>query len=349
MTEVIAEISGKAGIITLNRPKALNALNQNMVELLDQALRDFAVNDDVALVILRGAGERGLCAGGDIVALYNDAKENGVAGAKFWHDEYQLNHYISEYPKPYVAIMDGIVLGGGIGVSAHGSHRIVTDSTRMGMPEAGIGFVPDVGGSYLLSHAPHNLGVHLALTGVHIGAAEAIAADLADFYVAAGNIEPLLEKLCATGEVAVIEDFASTPSVAFADAIEEIAELYQADSVEEILNRLTDNPASWAQEAATKIQRNSPLALKATFESIQRARGKSLAEALETEYLVSNNMHSSADFCEGVRAQVIDKDRNPQWSPATLTEVTKEHVESIFAPLTDPRITPLKLVEKEKY
>lgn len=348
MSEVITEIRGKAGIITLNRPKALNALNQNMVELLGQALREFAANDDVAVVILRGAGDRGLCAGGDIVALYNDAIENGAAAAKFWHDEYQLNHYISQYPKPYVAIMNGIVLGGGIGVSAHGSHRIVTDDTRLGMPETGIGFVPDVGGSYLLSHAPGNLGVHLGLSGAHVGAAEAIAANLADFYVATADVEALVEQLCATGEVADIESFTSEPGPAFAGATQDIESIYDADSVEEILSRLESHPAPWASDTATKIKRNSPLALKATFESIRYAHDKTLAEALETEYVVSNNMHRSADFREGVRAQVIDKDRNPTWAPATLAELTNEEVQRIFAPLTDPRIAPLNLTNKEK-
>lgn len=348
MTEVLTEIRGKAGIITLNRPKALNALNQNMVELLQQALQDFAANDAVAVVILRGAGKRGLCAGGDIVALYNDAQENGTAAAKFWHDEYQLNYYISQYPKPYVAIMNGIVLGGGIGVSAHGSHRIVTDDTRLGMPETGIGFVPDVGGSYLLSHAPNNLGLHLGLTGAHVGAAEAIAANLADYYVKTADIAALIEQLCTIGEVASIAHFTSEPSPAYAGAVAEIKAVYDADSVEEILARLESHPAPWADDAATKIKRNSPLALKATFESLRYAHDKTLAEALETEYVVSNNMHRSADFSEGVRAQVIDKDRNPQWSPATLTELTNEEVKRIFAPLTDPRIAPLNLTDKEK-
>lgn len=349
MTEVVAEVRGKAGVITLNRPQALNALNQNMVELLDQALREFATNDDITLVILRGAGERGLCAGGDIVALYNDAKNNGIAGAKFWHDEYQLNHYISEYPKPYVAIMNGIVLGGGIGVSGHGSHRIVTDDTRLGMPETGIGFVPDVGGTYLLSHAPANLGVHLGLTGAHVGAAEAIATGLADFYVETSKLEPLVQQLCDTGDVSVIDDFTSVMEPAFAGAVDEISVAYEGSCVEDILEQLDAVASSWAAEAATKIRRNSPLAVKVTLESIQRARGKSLAEALETEYLVSNNMHRSADFREGVRAQVVDKDRNPRWSPSTLSEVTQEDVEKIFAPLTDTRITPLNLTEKEKH
>ncbi len=343
MTEVLAEVRGKAGIITLNRPKALNALNHNMVILLEQALREFANIDAVELVILRGAGERGLCAGGDIVALYHDAKNNGSEGAQFWHDEYQLNHYISEYPKPYVAIMNGIVLGGGIGVSAHGSHRIVTDDTRVGMPEVGIGFVPDVGGSYLLSHAPSNLGIHLGLTGVHVGAAEAIAAGLADSYVPINQLELLIDQLADSGDPAVIAEFSAPLDSAFDGAIAEISAAYDADSVVGILANLEKTQTEWAQAAATRIRRNSPLAVQVTFESIKRTKGMSLAAALEEEYLVSNNMHRSHDFSEGVRAQVIAKDRNPQWQPATLAEVTADQVAAIFAPLTDPRIQPLTL------
>ncbi|MDO5097245.1 MAG: enoyl-CoA hydratase/isomerase family protein [Corynebacterium sp.] len=341
--EVLTEIRGKAGIITLNRPKAMNALNHNMVGLMAKALKDYQDNDAVELVILQGAGERGLCAGGDIIALYNDARDNGLEGAKFWHDEYQLNLAISEYPKPYVALMTGIVLGGGIGVSAHGSHRIVTDNTRVGMPETGIGFVPDVGGSFLLSHAPDNLGIHLGLTGIHVGAPEAIAANMADYYVPQDDLPALVDKLCQTGSPDSIAEFARPAGEAFDGKQSEITAAYQAGSVAEILEHLDAVDSDWARDAAQRIRRNSPTAVKVTLESIRRAATMSLAEALEEEYRVSNNMHREPDFVEGVRAQVVDKDRNPTWRPATLDEVSDDSVAAIVGELRDSRIPPLNL------
>lgn len=340
--EVLVERRGKAGIITLNRPKALNALNYPMVLEMDKALKGFREDDGVELVILRGAGERALCAGGDIAELYRDAKEGGREGAQFWRDEYQLNHDIASFPKPYVAIMHGIVLGGGIGVSAHGSHRVVTDSTRVGMPETGIGFNPDVGGSFLLANAPHNLGIHLGLTGVHVGAAEAIAAGMADVYVPEARIEELVDALAADG-IGALQGFAGDPGEAFGGEVEVIEAAYAHDTVEEILAALDASDAAFAADAAKRIRRNSPVAVKVTLEYIRNAEGKTLKEALEEEFIVSNNMHSYPDFVEGVRAQIIDKDRNPQWTPPTLADVEKQLVEGILGELQATDIEPLTI------
>lgn len=348
MTTVIAEIVGKAGIITLNRPKAMNALTLEMVREMDACLQEWRADDNIALVIVRGAGERGLCAGGDVVGLYHDAKARGTEGATFWAEEYQLNLDIAQYPKPYVALQTGIVLGGGIGISAHGSHRIVTDSTRVGMPETGIGFVPDVGGTYLLARAADNLGVHLALTGAHVGAAESIACGLSDVYVPEDRLDAMVEALCETGDPGVIETYAQPLPEGFAAERAEMSRIYAADSVEQILEELDACEAAWAADAARRIRRNCPLALKVTLESVRVARSQNLAEALDTEFRVSNNMQRGTEFIEGVRAQLVDKDRSPKWNPATLEEVTPAAVAAMFGPIEDPRIADINLAEKEQ-
>ncbi len=346
--EVVTEVTGRAGVITLNRPAALNALTMPMVRHIADALEDWRHDDRVELVLLTGAGERGLCAGGDVIGLQRDALAGGLAGARFWAAEYPLNLAISCYPKPYVALMRGLVLGGGIGLASHGSHRIVTDGTRVGMPETGIGFVPDVGGSWLLTRRPGHLGTHLALTGSHVGPAEAIEVGLADAYVPAGRLDDLTDALCRTGDLALIEEAAGPAPGGFGRLVPQIEAAYTADTVAGILTRLDDltrrdGESSWARTAAARIRRNSPLALSVALESLRRAAGQTLAQALDTEFRVSVAMQRTHDFVEGVRAQLVDKDRAPRWRPATLAEVTAEDVATIFAPPADPRIVEPRL------
>ena len=180
--EVLVRADGGVGFLTLNRPKAINSLTHRMVTAMSDALTDWAGNDEIGAVVLDGAGERGLCAGGDVVAIYHSAKAGGAEARAFWFDEYRLNSLISNYPKPYVALMDGIVMGGGVGVSAHAGVRVVTETAKVAMPEVGIGFIPDVGGTYLLSRAPGELGLHAALTGAPFGAGDAIAMGFADHF-----------------------------------------------------------------------------------------------------------------------------------------------------------------------
>ncbi len=332
---VLTGIRGRAGIITLNRPQAMNALTHEMVTLIADALIQWRDHDEVDLIIIQGAGERAFCAGGDVVSLYEDALAEGEAGARFWAEEYELNQLIADYPKPYIALMHGFVLGGGVGVSAHGSHRIVTDSTRIGMPETGIGFIPDVGGSYLLAQAPDNLGIHMSLTGMHIGAADAIYTGFADFYIPEDKLEELVDKLVATGDVAAIDQLSTSAGEAFNGDVPAMAQAYHADSVEEILANLEKLDDTWAVKAAERIRRNSPTALKVSLESLQRAQGRTLAEALATEYRVSVNSQRSHDFIEGVRAQLVDKDRDPQWKPAQLSDITAQDVEAVFIPVRE--------------
>lgn len=329
------------GLITLNRPKAINALNHPMALAITEALRSWATDSEVRTVAVTGAGERGLCAGGDIVAIHQDAS-GGAANANsptgvFWRDEYILNALIGRYPKPYVVVMDGIVMGGGVGLSGHGSHRIVTERSKIGMPEVGIGFIPDVGGTYLLARTPGEIGTHVALTTARMGAGDAIAAGFADYYLASEHIPALLDTLrTETAEIAIAKFATDAPESALVAQQEWIDSCYRADTVEEIVARLQAHDAPEAAKAAVDILAKSPVALKVTLRSLRSARAATSLEAvLNEEYRVSIASLASHDLVEGIRAQVIDKDRNPQWSPATLAEVTAAQVDAYFAELGD--------------
>ena len=338
-SEVLFERRGRLGVVTLNRPKAVNALTAGMASAMLGQLTLWAEDDAVAAVLVRGAGDRGLCAGGDIVAIYRDILDGGGATADFWAEEYQLNSLIAGYPKPYITLMDGLVLGGGVGISAHGSFRIVTERTRMGMPETTIGFVPDVGGTLLLSRAPGESGTHAALTGAHLSGSDALFLGLADHFVPSAKLAALAETLEREAPDAAVERYAeqAPPSVLAAQR-EWINACYASDDAEEILRRLRSfagAAGAEAAETADTIEAKSPTAVKVALESLRRVRGLSLEEALEQEYRVGLRFLAGPDFREGIRAQVVDKDRNPHWQPATLTEVTRADVESYFDPLGD--------------
>lgn len=336
MTDVLLRTDGRAAHITLNRPRALNALNHGMIRAVDEALTAWEHDPAVHSVVITGAGERGLCAGGDIRAVHDDARDgDGTAAAAFWRDEYRLNARIAHYPKPYVAIMDGIVMGGGVGISAHGSMRIVTERSRVAMPETGIGFVPDVGGTHLLSRAPGELGTHLGLTGTQIGAADAVLCGLADHYVPSAALPALLADLAALpAQEAVARHEQPLPEAELPRHREWIDACYSAGTVEEIAERLLAYGDPAAKEAAETLLSKSPTSLKITLTALRRARrAGTLEAALDQEFRIACRMLATPDLVEGVRAQVIDKDRNPRWTPATLAEVTD--VEGFFVPLGD--------------
>lgn len=333
--DVLATRAGMLGHIVLNRPATLNALTHAMLRDIGATLHAWEDDDDVRTVLISGAGDRGLCAGGDIVAIYHDAQAGGGEAASFWADEYAVNAKIASYPKPYVAFMDGIVLGGGVGVSAHGSARVVTERTRIGMPEVGIGFAPDVGGSYLLSHAPGELGTHVALTGGMFTGADAIELGLADHFVPRQDLGPLARALEATQAAGAIARFArAAPPSTLAGQREWIDQCYSSDDATEIVDRLRASDVPEARAAASVLLAKSPTAVCVTLESLRRARRLgSLEEALNQEYRVTLRLATSREFLEGVRAQVIDKDRRPRWSPATLAGVDRTVVDGYFASL----------------
>ncbi|MGR4881156.1 enoyl-CoA hydratase/isomerase family protein [Streptomyces sp. LARHCF249] len=332
---VLFDIEGRTGVITLNRPKALNALTHPMVLRMAEALAAWEADPAVHQVLVRGAGERGLCAGGDIRAIHDDARAGTTASAEFWRDEYRLNARIARYPKPYVALMDGIVMGGGVGVSAHGGVRVVTERSRVAMPETGIGFVPDIGGTWLLGRAPGRLGTHLALTGAAVGAADALLCGLADHFVPAARLPELTAALAADPVHEVLPRYAATPAPGeLADRRAWIDHCYAADTVEEIVERLLADGDPAAKEAAETVLAKSPTALKVTLAALHRAAALgSLEEVLVQEFRVSCNALASPDLVEGIRAQVVDKDRTPRWSPPALADVTGADVERHFAPL----------------
>ncbi|MYY12347.1 enoyl-CoA hydratase/isomerase family protein [Streptomyces sp. SID4919] len=337
---VLTRVEGRCGVITMNRPRALNALTHAMVRRIAAALDSWEHDPAVRTVVITGAGERGLCAGGDIRAIHEDARAGGTASAAFWRDEYRLNARIARYPKPYVALMDGIVMGGGVGVSAHGDVRIVTERSRVAMPETAIGFVPDVGGTYLLARAPDRLGVQLALTGQAVGAADALLCGLADHFVPSGRLPDLVTALTGAEVSEVLPAFTGEAPAGELEACREWSgHCYAADTVEEIVRRLLGSGAPAAKEAAEVILTRSPTALKVTLAALRRVPGLGSLEAvLAQEYRVSLAALSSPDLLEGIRAQVIDKDRAPRWTPPSLGQVTDADVARHFAPLGDQEL-----------
>ena len=330
--DVLVQRTGQLGEIVLNRPKAMNALNHGMILAVAEALDVWETNASIATILIRGAGERGLCAGGDIVSIYHDARTGGHRSEQFWRDEYHLNARIKRYPKPVVALMDGVVLGGGVGISAHASHRVVTERSRIGMPETGIGFVPDVGGTYLLSRAPGELGTHAGLTGAMVSGPDAIAMGLADHYVDSSMLAALTAGLTGSdASSAVARHRQEPPESALLAARRWIDMAYSADDAGTIVKRLADVGRPEADAAAATILAKSPTAVTVTLEALRRARALgSLEDVLDQELRVSLRALRWPDFAEGIRAQLVEKDRNPAWQPAALADVPAAVVAQAF-------------------
>jgi enoyl-CoA hydratase len=331
--DVRVERRGALGLLTLDRPAAINALTHDMVVAVSEALAAWADDPGVQTVVISGAGERGLCAGGDIVALYDAARSGEHTGAaRFWADEYRMNALLARYPKPVVALQDGIVLGGGIGISAHCSHRIVTERSRLGLPEVGIGFVPDVGATWLLSRSPGELGTAAGLTARHAGAGDAIALGLSDVFVPSDRLPALLFALEDQEPDAAIAAVAEPPpSSDLAASRSLIDELFAGDDLARIVARL-DAAGERGEPFLTAIRRASPTATAVTLAALRRARDlPGLDAALVQEYRISLHALGTHDFAEGVRAQVIDKDRSPRWSPAALADIDRQDVDAYFS------------------
>ena len=338
--DVLVTVAGGIGLISLNRPKAINSLTHPMVSAISQALTEWRDDDAVHAIVLSGEGERGLCAGGDIVEVYNSARGDHGVASSFWWDEYRMNAYIAHYPKPFVSLMDGIVMGGGVGVSAHGSHRVVTDTTKMAMPEVGIGFIPDVGGTYILSRAPGLLGYHAALTGAPFAAGDAIAMGFADHFVPHDELAEFKAAIIADGIDAALAAHEKEPPASYLMAQREwIDDCYAGETVEDIVAALRGHDAGPAVDAANLIMTRSPVSLSVALEAVRRAaKLETLEDVLRQEYRTSCGSLRSHDLVEGIRAQVIDKDRKPKWSPPSVAAVTKDDIDAYFAP-QDPDLT----------
>lgn len=338
--DLIARVEGSAGIIRLNRPKAINAVTLEMFREIDKALDRFEVDPNVALILLEGAGERGLCAGGDIRALYESSKVNGDLGKILWREEYILNARIKKFEKPYVAFMDGIVMGGGVGLSAHSRHRVVTERTKLAMPEVGLGFFPDVGGTWLLSHAPGELGTYFGLTGHTMNGPDAIYAGFADAVVPSNRLAALRDELTRlrTGTPssqiqALIDRFATgETSGPVAGLRPQIDKWFGFARMQDIVAALQRDGSELAQSTLKTLGEKSPRGMVVTLKLLRLARGaSSLEECLVREYRAALEVFRSDDFREGVRAAVIDKDRNPKWQPSRIDDVTPEMIAPYFA------------------
>jgi enoyl-CoA hydratase len=340
--EVLIRIEGRAGRITLNRPKSLNALTYDMVCAIEGALRAWRNDRRVALVVINAAGDRAFCAGGDIAELYRRGLEGDLAAARrFWAEEYRLNRLIRHYPKPFVALMDGIVMGGGVGLSAHGSHRIVTERSMVAMPECAIGLVPDVGASLVLANAPGRLGEYLGLTGFRMGAADAIFAGFADFAVASDRVPELAARLVETGDPRVAELYATTPADAgvLAERQAAVDRLFAAPDAASLVAGLAADDSDFAAETLGAIRRGSPLSVAATLAIIRTVRQHPTIEtALRNEYRFTWRSQELGDLQEGIRAAVIDKDRKPQWPVARIEALPAERVDAMLAPLGDAEL-----------
>lgn len=335
MSDLLVSRSRHVGSISLDRPKALNSLTLDMVRRFARALDQFAADPAIAAVVVTGEGERGFCAGGDIRALYDMRHGDRAHYKTFWREEYELNARIASFPKPYVVFMDGIVMGGGVGLSAHGDCRIVTERTRLAMPETGIGFIPDVGGTWLLTRNG-GAGLYMALSGEAVGADDAIYVGLADVLVDSGSVPELrrsLQDIESADEVRpLLARFSKQTAAGPLQRNETLLRgAMSKDRVEDIIAALEADRSDFARTAALTIAKRSPTSLKLTLRLLKRA---ATADRLETclvdEYRAACNLLETHDLYEGIRAAVVDKDRDPRWAPATLAAVEDETISALL-------------------
>ena len=338
--DLIARREGAAGVIRLNRPKAINAVTLEMFREIDKALDAFESDPAVALILLEGAGDRGLCAGGDIRALYDSARAGGDLGKTLWREEYILNARIAKFSKPYVAFMDGIVMGGGVGLSAHSRHRVVTERTKLAMPEVGLGFFPDVGGTWLLSRSPGEIGTYFGLTGQTMNGPDAVYARFADAVVPSSKLAALREALvnfragANSADVKnAIDGFTTGETAGPVAAMQSrIDAWFGHDRMQDIVAALQRDGSQLAQSTLKTLNEKSPRGMVVTLKLLRLARASASLEAcLVREYRAALEVFASDDFREGVRAAVIDKDRNPRWSPPRIEDVTPEIIAPYFA------------------
>ncbi len=338
--EIRFDIEGQAGVVTLDRPKALNAVTHTMVKALARALDAWQDDERVSLVLIRGEG-RAFSAGGDILHLY-EAGRAGRYPVDFFADEYRLNARIHHFPKPYVALIDGIVMGGGFGVSCHGSHRVFTENAVFAMPEVGIGFFPDVGGSYVLPRLADSFGLYLGLTGNRIGYGDALACGLATHTVRAADQQELVEALTAGGDADAALARVHAPVAGETDAgtLASIHRHFQAGSLEAILTGLERAGAAdaFAAKTLSTLRSRSPTSLKVAWRQISAGAALSMDECMRMEFRILNRMLTGHDFYEGIRAALIDKGSAPAWRPSSLEAIDEGAVDAYFAPLGEKEL-----------
>ena len=328
--DIFIRKSGYVGHITLNRPEVLNSLTYSMILSIENSLIEWETDEGIALVIIDAKGDRAFCAGGDIQILYeNGFNKNFAYGQKFWADEYRLNEKIANYKKPFVAFMQGFTMGGGVGVSCHGSHRIVGETSKIAMPECSIGLVPDVGGSFLLAQLPGNIGTFLGVTGKRMKASDAIYCGFADYFIPETKWEDLKEKLFDTGNIDWIKKFqGSTEASEIEKSFSQISEAMVDVSTKNIESRL-QHP--FFEKDLSALRFNSPISVAYTISMLKMEKVRnSISDALDAEYSFTARSQEFGDFQEGIRAAVIDKDRTPSWKNKNLGEVSDEDLKPFF-------------------
>lgn len=339
--DILIRKSGRAGHITLNRPSALNALTAEMSVAVEYALDAWRDDDAVELVILDAEGPKAFCAGGDIADLYEKGRAGEYEfGRAFWHQEYRMNLKVATYPKPVVVFMQGFTMGGGVGLAGHASHRIVGDSSKIAMPECGIGLIPDVGGSYLLGQANGETGVYLGLTGTRMEAEDAIYAGFADHYLPEDTWDDLKSTLIQNGDVSAVKAAAQQPTGGTLTTLQsDIDRLFSAATVPSIHHALAEDETGFAQAVSKKLAKGSPLAMACALQTIRAARDGTLADALTREFRFSYRSQEHGDFIEGIRAQIIDRDFTPKWKHETL-DVPEQDITNMLADLGPLDWTP---------
>lgn len=342
--EILFAVESGIAVVRMNRPKALNALTHEMVVAFDAKLKMWSADPAVKALVILGEGGRAFCAGGDIRKLYDEGRAGGRYPYDFYRDEYVMNARIKRFPKPYIAFLDGITMGGGVGVSVHGSHRIATENTLFAMPETGIGLFPDVGGSHFLPRCPGQTGLYLALTGERLKAADTRAAGICTAFVPAAKRDELLAALKAadwSGEAMHVADrviggLARNAGDASLPAHRAtIDRCFAGASVEAVLAALDADGGAFAAKLAATVRTKSPTSLKLTFRQIREGARRSMDECMRMEWRMVNRVIKGNDFYEGTRAVVVDKDQKPAWKPATLAEVSDADIDAYFAPLPD--------------
>jgi len=340
--EVDIRIMGRAGRITLARPEALNALTHGMVDAIDAALRAWAVDDRIAMVVIDAEGTRAFCAGGDIADLYASGRAGEFAhGRRFWRDEYRMNARLFDFPKPVAAFLQGFTMGGGVGVGCHGSHRIVAESAKIAMPECGIGLIPDVGGSLILARAPGRLGEYLALTGARMGPGDAIHAGFADYLIPEADWPALIADLQDSGDWHAIDAAAHpAPDSPLAALGPEIDALFGGERLPDIANALAASDSACADAARAAMARNAPLSMACALEVIHRVRARQdIRFALDMEYRFTARAMEHGDFLEGIRAAIIDKDKSPRWRHDGPRAVPMREISAMLRPLGPEALT----------
>jgi enoyl-CoA hydratase len=337
-TAIVFERQQHIGVATLSRPEALNALNLPMIKALHEQLQQWETDSDIHAVIVQAAPGKAFCAGGDVRWLYEKGLANDPQQLQFFWHEYHLNHFIHQFKKPYIALMDGITMGGGVGISLHGSHPVASERFIFSMPETGIGLFPDIGASFLLSRCPGFVGIFLALTGSRLGAADALAMNLVKYVIASEKFASILQGLhqldLSQNASARVSSYLNSMAVDDESPIqgnlEKINDYFSRNSVIKIMAGLEASTDPWAQTTLNTLQQKSPLSLEVTFEQMKKAKSMSLADCLKLDYCLVSHFMAGKDFYEGIRAILIDKDKKPQWQPSNVMSVTEADVADYF-------------------